>query len=184
MFIVWGTQHAGKVDQVGEMFHVVTNFGHLYYIPLLPLGSFVVTGKNPDGTFNGAAIPLSFKSIMVGWLRAACVVSMIAATALLLIYFAEGPKLKRGPDWILFLTVLITASIVLWLSYRLRFINHASYERALALSKQLALNDVAQLMIEIHYGRLTAAQADEELARREELYELTATTSDFPVQPT
>ena len=31
MVIIWGTTHAGKVDEVPGMFHVVTQFGHLYY---------------------------------------------------------------------------------------------------------------------------------------------------------
>jgi hypothetical protein len=169
MFIVWGTQHAGKVDRVGDMFHVVTNFGHLYYIPLLPMGSFVVTGTNADGSINGAAIPLSFKSILVGWLRAACVIAMIATAITMAVAMGEGAKPGQQVHWMIPAIFFVLAAVVLGLSYRLSFITAASYERACELGKRLELNDLGQLMLEIHFGRLTAEQADAELARREAL---------------
>ena len=45
MVIVWGTLEAGKVDEVPKLFHVETRFGHVYYLPLIPLGSVAVFEK-------------------------------------------------------------------------------------------------------------------------------------------
>ena len=70
MVIIWGTTHAGKVDEVPGMFHVVTQFGHLYYIPLIPTGSYIVLDKHSDGGFRGVSIPISFKSWLIA--SAAC----------------------------------------------------------------------------------------------------------------
>jgi hypothetical protein len=163
MVIIWGTTHAGKVDEVPGMFHVVTQFGHLYYIPLIPTGSYIVLEKNSDGGFRGVSIPISFKSWLIAWLRAACVVGTIAMTILTAVMLADVPK--HPFNWIgpLFLDgVLIT---LLVLSYKLKFIRRASYERAVDLARRVGLTEMGMLMIEVAYGRMSAAQADAELAK-------------------
>src|SRR5437762_2645960 len=42
MLLVWGSKLYGRVDDVPGMFYVATRFGHLWYLPLIPMGSFVV----------------------------------------------------------------------------------------------------------------------------------------------
>jgi hypothetical protein len=163
MVIIWGTTHAGKVDEVPGLFHVVTQFGHLYYLPLIPTGSYIVLEKMPDGGFRGASIPLSFKSWLVAWLRAGCVVTIIAAVIIGIIAIAESHKQPLG--WIAPAITLVLAAIGLTLSYRLQFIRRASYERAKHLAERVGLNDMGLLMIEVAYGRLTAAEADARLAQ-------------------
>ena len=172
MFIVWGTTHAGKVDHVADLFHVVTQFGHLYYFPLIPTGSYIVLEKTSDGGFRGVPIPISGKSLLVGWLRGGCVVAMIATAVGCCVSLAESNKPGMEFAWMIPLLVGIIAGVVLFLSYRFKFITHASYERAVKLAKIVGINDMGMLMIEIAYGRLTAEQADAELARRDqEIYE-------------
>jgi hypothetical protein len=163
MVIIWGTTHAGKVDEVPGMFHVVTQFGHLYYIPLIPTGSYIVLDKNSDGGFRGVSIPISFKSWLVAWLRAACVVGTIAMTILTAVMLAD---VQRHPfNWIgpLFLDAVLITLLVL--SYKLKFIKQASYERAIDLARRVGLTEMGMLMIEVAYGRMSAAQADAELAK-------------------
>ncbi len=166
MVIIWGTTHAGKVDEVpGGMFHVVTRFGHVYYIPLIPLGSFVVLDKTADG-FTGAPIPLSMKSWMTGWLRGGSIVAILGslvATPIL----ALDPK-AAPLAWVLPVLIGVGAVAALVLSYRLRMITEASYERATQLAPLVGLNEMGLLMLEVTYGRMTAQQAEAELARREE----------------
>jgi len=167
MVIVWGTINAGKVDEVpGQLFHVMTQFGHVYYIPLIPTGSFVVLEKTADGGFRGAPIPLSFKSILTGWLRGGSIVAIlgsIVATAIMLLDPKAAPY-----AWILPVLIGLAAVIALILSYQLQFFTAASYERAKELAQHVGLSDTGLLMLEVSYGRLTAEQADAELARREE----------------
>ena len=41
-FLIYGTRTCGRVDRAEGLFHVVTRFGHLWYFPVLPLGSPVL----------------------------------------------------------------------------------------------------------------------------------------------
>src|SRR3954470_304932 len=100
MVIIWGTTHAGKVDEVPGLFHVVTQFGHLYYIPLIPTGSYIVLEKNSDGGFRGASIPISFKSWLVAWLREACILGIVASVIGGFIAFVEAAKHPGNFAWI------------------------------------------------------------------------------------
>jgi hypothetical protein len=163
MVIVWGTTHAGKVDEVPGMFHVVTQFGHLYYIPLIPTGSYVVLEKMSDGGFRGASIGISFKSWLVAWLRAGCIVAMIAAAIMGVVAIAEAQKNPFG--WVLPVVMAVAAIAVLILSYKLKFITHASYQRAVELGQHAGLTDMGMLMIEVAYGRMSPEQADAQLAK-------------------
>lgn len=166
MVIIWGTTHAGKVDEVpGGMFHVVTRFGHLYYIPLIPTGSFVVLEKNADGGFRGAEIPLSGKSLLVGWLRGGSTVAII--TSAIVFLFSVFSKDAVPFAWIIPLLSGLFATCVLVATYKLKFFTEASYERAMELARHMGLNDMGLLMLEVTYGRMTSDQAAAELARRE-----------------
>jgi len=166
MVIIWGTTHAGKVDEVPGMFHVVTQFGHLYYIPLIPTGSYIVLEKNNDGGFRGVSIPISFKSWLIAWLRAGCIVAILASIVIGLIAIVESGK---NPAALFTLAIPVVMSIAaitaLVLSYKLKAITHASYERAIDLGRRVGLTDMGMLMIEVAYGRMTPAQADEHLAK-------------------
>lgn len=170
MIIIWGTTHAGKVDEVPGLFHVVTQFGHLYYIPLIPTGSYVVLDKNPDGGFRGVSIPISFKSWLIGWLRAACIVATIGLTIGTAIMLAD---IDRNPfNWIAPALLDVVAITLLVISYKLKFITQAPYERAIDLARRVGLTEMGMLMIEVAYGRMTAEQADKELAKfDQEVYE-------------
>jgi hypothetical protein len=167
MVIIWGSVNAGKVDEVpGGMFHVVTRFGHLYYVPLIPMGSFIVLEKMSDGSFNGAPIPLSFKSILAGWIRGGSIVAMIGAVIGTLIMALD----KNGPPfgWVLPVLIGAIAAVSLFLSYKLKMFTEASYERAIELARIVGMGETGLLMLEVTYGRLSAAQADAQLARLEE----------------
>jgi hypothetical protein len=72
MIIYYGTRLFGKVDQIdGTDIHVATKFFHIWFIPLIPLGSTLVLSKTDDG-WRGLPHPFSFKSLLVTWGRLAC----------------------------------------------------------------------------------------------------------------
>lgn len=125
MFIVWGSRMCGKVDAVPGLCHVITNFGHLYYFPLIPTGSILVLAEDSDGTY-GLKIPLSLKSILVAWLRAFLWVSLIPAALVLILSFDHR---GHGVDWKSILVSLISP-VLLVLSYRIPFFSRATIERA------------------------------------------------------
>lgn len=165
MFIVWGTTHAGKTDEVPGLFHVVTQFGHVYYLPLIPTGSYVVLEKIQDGGFNGAPISLSFKSWLIAWLRAGSILMMIAAVIGGIIVYADQHRMPPFLPWLAVAALAMAGGALLYLSYKLKVFTHATYERAVQLARHVGLSDMGMLMIEVAYGRLTAAQADAELAK-------------------
>lgn len=62
MFVVFGTRPYGRIDSHdGE--HQVTRFGHLWYVPIIPLGSYWVMGEAAIET------PLRAKSMLAGYGR-------------------------------------------------------------------------------------------------------------------
>jgi hypothetical protein len=167
MVIIWGSVNAGKVDEVpGGMFHVVTRFGHLYYVPLIPMGSFIVLEKMSDGSFNGAPIPMSFKSILAGWIRGGSIVAMIGAVigTFFMVMDQNAPLFVRALPLLIFLL----AAAALFASYKLKMFTEASYERAIELARYVGMSETGLLMLEVTYGRMNATQADAELARLEE----------------
>lgn len=83
-FIV-GTRLYGKCDHVPRLFYVATTFAHVWFIPLIPISSylFLPNGKQKDGV----AISIHLKSILLAWLRAAC---FIATPILWIAALCEG----------------------------------------------------------------------------------------------
>jgi hypothetical protein len=160
MVIIWGVRFAGKVDAVPKVGHVATRFFHLYYVPLIPVGTYLVTDEREDA-FSGLPLPWSFKSILVGWLRTAGIVSFAPALFLLFSGLGRGDVPRAGAG----VLIMFLAAIVLWLCYRLKSITTASYERAMDLANRLGLGPEHRLLLEVSYGRMTADQAERELVR-------------------
>lgn len=163
MVIIWGSGVYGKVDEVPRLFHVATKFGHLYYVPLIPLGSVVVL-ENSGDNFQGVNIPLSGKSIILAWLRAILVLGAIVGTIYGLVQIFEGST-SEGFGF------LIGAAVALggWVySKKARGINRASYARAVQLGELLGISEEARLMIEVAYGQMTAEEAANRLAATQE----------------
>src|SRR5262245_61154141 len=76
MIFIWGSRLYGRVDEVPGLFHVATRFGHLWYIPLIPMGSTVIFEKSGN-SYRGVPIGLSAKSFLVAWLRAGLIVAAV-----------------------------------------------------------------------------------------------------------
>jgi hypothetical protein len=67
---VYGEHLFGRVQHVPGLFSVSTMFFHVNYVPLAPLRSYVVLdGSERGNAFQGVRIPLSFKSVLAGYLR-------------------------------------------------------------------------------------------------------------------
>jgi hypothetical protein len=163
MVVITGVRFAGKVDAVPRVGHVATRFFHLYYVPLIPLGTFLVINEQDE---NAAGIPLPFsgKSILIGWLRTAAWLGLIGMGVLAIMAAADNKPHVAG-------VVLVGAALagaVLAVLYRLRSITHASYERAADIARRAGLSPEQRLMVEITFGRMTADQAESELRK---LYE-------------
>jgi hypothetical protein len=67
MLIIWGTRFYGRIRQCGGSF-LATKFFHIWFIPLIPVGTHLVFSDMGD-SFRGVEAPFSFKSVMAGYLR-------------------------------------------------------------------------------------------------------------------
>ena len=147
MIIIWGSRMYGKVDVVPGLFHVETKFGHLWYIPLFPVETYVVLNKDNEG-WNGVKIPLSPKSIIYAWLRAGTLVAGIIGFGRGLGGTPQGePGLGHARDR----RRLVPGVSFAILTFH-RGSTHASYDRACELGEIVGLNQEGREMIESAYG--------------------------------
>jgi hypothetical protein len=121
MLVFIGSKLYGKVDHVPGLFYVATKFVYFQFIPLVPVGSFVVMEgtEKEDGKFSGVSVGLSAKSILVAWLRTALVIgAILAPTSAIqeLIAVAQG----RGDAAEFAGSIALTVGCIfgLWASYR------------------------------------------------------------------
>ena len=147
MVIVWGSRLYGKVDVVPGFFHVATRFGHVYYLPLIPTQSFVVLGQSGD-QFRGVAIPLSAKSILLAWLRALLVVTVIVATIAALVNMQD-----RDPTHWIYPAAIAVGALLLFIGVTWhRVATRASLNRACALGELVGLNEAGMAELYRIYG--------------------------------
>lgn len=161
MIIIWGERLMGKVDHVPGLFHVATRFGHLWYIPLIPMGSYIVFGQ--DGTkFQGVKLGLDIKSIFVAWLRAALWVSVVVSA--ISVFMLMNDKRGSGVAWVIPGLLCAASGVAIWMSYQMKGIGMAHEKRALALAERAGLNELGMIALGVHFGKLTEMDAD--VARR------------------
>jgi hypothetical protein len=65
---VHGEAFYGRVDRVPGLFVVATRFFHINFIPLVPIAGHLLF-DTPSGPAGGVKIPLSGKSVFVGYYR-------------------------------------------------------------------------------------------------------------------
>ena len=83
-YLLCGIRRCGVVDKVPGHFFVATEFLHLFRIPLLPTDTYLYR-KDSDWDL-GFSIPLSFKSVLYGWVRG--LLGLTVPIALLVVFEA------------------------------------------------------------------------------------------------
>ena len=158
--IVWGTRMMGKVDAVPGVGHVATKFFYLQYVPLIPVETYLVFREVGEQIY-GVQIPFSPKSILVAWFRTGCVIAALVMLIVGLIAFSDRHP-GRAIACILGAAMLVGAFIY---SYYFGPICRAGYDRAMQLAQKANLGPEQYLALEISFGRMSAEQAEMELAR-------------------
>ena len=149
--IVVGTRPYGKCDVVPELFYVATWFFHVDYMPLIPTGSRLILGQSGN-QYQVVKIPLSFKSILLAWTRAAFCVATFGTGFWALITLLDA-KQARETGLLLPVTVaLFCAGIFVFLMLYPRR-KMPSYERACQLAKLAGLNERGWAALNVLYGR-------------------------------
>lgn len=75
--IVFGTRMYGRVDEMPEGY-VATQFFHIWFIPLFPIKSLLVTDDSNDRSVRGVSLGWSGKSILAAYIRTGGVLMALA----------------------------------------------------------------------------------------------------------
>lgn len=137
--------------------HVATSFFYLQFVPLIPLGSYLVL---EDGQ-GSISVGFSFKSLLVAWLRTALVFGTIALGITGIIALSEQ---SIAGAVVASAGAMFCAAAMVG-SYYVPFVGQASYERAMALADRIGVKPEFRLTLEVAYGRKSADQAEMELAQ-------------------
>jgi hypothetical protein len=132
MIVIFGTQRYGKVDQVPGLFHVVTDFFHIDFLPLVPTASYLIL----DGTDRGARIGLSGKSILFTWLRLALFVGGGVALVVAIYFLTRRLDLIEWSHALGTLALSASLFYLFWASYRF---TRARPARALELARHVGI---------------------------------------------
>ena len=144
--IVWGSRFYGKVDAVPGLFYIVTRFGHLWFIPLIPMGTYLILDE--EGEERGLEISFSFKSMLLGWLRGACVMATLFLFIIAFVANTDGDTMYS-----IILAVLTIFPIGLFTLTKMPFVQQADYDRARQLAIEAGFEPEAIDYIDSVYGR-------------------------------
>lgn len=96
--IIYGTRTYGRVDQIQDLGAVETKFFHVFWVPLIPVGSFFVFDDDEgldDGEKRVRAVPFSFKSMITGWSRALLALFGLSGSVSGIMGLTEGTRDKE-----------------------------------------------------------------------------------------
>ncbi|MEM7234280.1 MAG: hypothetical protein AAF517_19030 [Planctomycetota bacterium] len=143
--IIFGTRNYGKTDNIADSFHVSTRFFHIWFVPLLPLGSYLMAETTDDEDW-GISVPFSFKSTLLGWARFP---ALIAGVCLVLVPVPGGGTTVAG-------VVCLVMFAVAMFAPQLR---NASYDRAVELCEVAQLPAQTRVAVDLHYGEISEHEA-------------------------
>jgi hypothetical protein len=133
MFLIFGTRTFGKVDRVPGLFYVTTRFFHINFVPLIPLGSYVIF----EGTDRGKMIGFSLKSLAWAWGRWVLVIGGLICGLIAFVHLL-GSLTTRDMELLLIGCGLGTLCVFFaGLFVASFFLNKASHERAMQLADEL-----------------------------------------------
>src|SRR5688572_6535514 len=132
--IVFGARMYGRVDEVPGLFYVATQFFHIYYLPLVPMGSRLVLASDSK---NPLVMPIafSFKSLAIAWLRAFMAFLVLLFGCLALVIALESHPVRRAGWWPFALAAAAVALVWAYTYFGKPF-RRASYKRALLIAER------------------------------------------------
>ncbi|QAT87459.1 MAG: hypothetical protein EOO72_07010 [Myxococcaceae bacterium] len=140
--VMFGSRLYGKVDEIPGLGYVATKFGHINFVPLIPLEGWLVTAEEGNG-WRGQAIAMSGKSVLVAWAR---MLFIVVGLGSLLFGFLSFTNLESTNAILLGLLGLACIGGLI-ASYKWRWVTHASPERALEIAQEagISVEGLAQL---------------------------------------
>ncbi|MHA7633211.1 hypothetical protein [Corallococcus sp. M7] len=133
--VIFGSRLYGKVDEIPGVGYVATKFGHINFVPLIPLEGWLVVAEEGNG-WRGSAISMSGKSVLVAWAR---LLFIIAGGISLFTGFLAFTNLESANAIMLGLLGLACIGGLI-ASYKWRWVTHASPERALEIAQEAGIS--------------------------------------------
>jgi len=137
MLWVFGKRYAGKVDCVPGLFFVKSYFLHVYWLPFVPQGSYLLW-DDPQNRFRGVRIPLCWRSVFKAWLVLYPLILFLLGSALVTIVNFDPPTSQNVPMRRLvgIPILVIVFALPFWLWFRLAKLTGA---RAIELAAHLSI---------------------------------------------
>jgi len=66
--IIFGTNYAGKIEKLGDQ-SLKTRFFHIFWLPIIPIGGFFITGVDDEGEELGFEAKMNSISILSAYIR-------------------------------------------------------------------------------------------------------------------
>jgi len=161
MIVVWGSKLYGKTDEVPGIFHVATKFWHLWYLPLIPMGTCLVLDETSDES-RGVRIPFSYKSVLLAWGRAAAIVLAV------FLGFLACRSAFRGHFDVTALVLIVCDAAAFGLFLELKYMRpfrYASYDRAMELAALAQFDERGKTLLLLYFGMINEDQAREILSQ-------------------
>ncbi|CAB9501654.1 expressed unknown protein [Seminavis robusta] len=195
MIFIYGDRLFGRCDEIEGVGHVVTRFTHIYYFPLVPMGSSFVyhdrRSTNPAGFCccgygccgdRGCAwvlapvLPLSCKSIGMAYLQATAVVAgmvlLVTGAVQLSAATDQNPYRQRHQgrhDLVIAIILTIAGPLCILTSCLVqRFFRHATLERAREIAEQIGRRDLLPRIDSIYGGKANVQKVRRRRRRRKE----------------
>ncbi|NOK38110.1 hypothetical protein HMI49_33415 [Corallococcus exercitus] len=152
--VIFGSRLFGKVDAIPGLGYVATKFGHINFVPLIPLEGWLVVAEEGNG-WRGQAIGMSGKSVLVAWARFLFIVVGVGSLLFGSIAFAEheaGGAIPLGLLALACIGGLIT-------SYKWKWVTHASPERAMEIAREAGISEEGLRQLHRLYSAPEAAAA-------------------------
>lgn len=164
MFMLGGQNFYGKIDRVPGLFYVATQFIHLFYIPLIPMGAHLVledtddmalrkaapwrygTAKSIDflvggNSFRSARMGFNLRSLAYAWINIYLVIVMLMNAHTLWEIWRYPSLYEYASSWPA-LGKIVACLVALWV---IRWSSFASERRALELGRGLGFDDATIL---------------------------------------
>lgn len=165
MYLFYGSRTFGKVDEIKGVGHVATEFGHVFWFPLVPKESFLVTNEKWNGV-EGIPIPMSMKSVGTAYARAVAILFVLASLGAAKTLFAPEAGQVLEPERLANMKIILIlgafALPALIATYTAWF-TKADYETAASLVRAAGLDHQLQVMVDYQYGKIDQAQATQQL---------------------
>jgi hypothetical protein len=149
MWVIYGQDIYGSIDRVPGFFRIGTRFYHVYYVPLIPIGTFVVL-QQQGKHFRGIQIPLNAKSVMLAYGVGLLAAIWVFAALCTMIVIAAG---REGANPYI-PGAIAGVSFALWLVFlAISLRQKVSYERACQIGLIAELSTAGWEKLNALYGK-------------------------------